>query len=172
MLDLGCGNGKFADYLRKSYCNVTAIDNNETNLKEAMRRNGGINYIYEDITRFKTDEKYDTILLLGVLDNLVGVDPSKFLKSLKGMLKTSGRIILQVANSVSLQNRLKSLLGHIPPEADIPHWDFTKKGIEEIVMGAGLEIELFTTTKLWSWRTHRWFMPIDTLATEFLLVIR
>ena len=170
VLDLGCGWGDFSNYLQKRGFDVTGIDLDPDNLKTAKNKNKNIRFILADITKLHLKEKYDTILLLGVLDYLVNVEPVEFLSGLKGLLNKGGRILLQVANSNCLRKRIKTLLNYEPVMV-FSHYDFNNKRIKRIINSAGYQIIKFTSTKLWTFRKYRPYMPFDSLATEFFIVI-
>lgn len=171
ILDLGCGNSFFCDYLQRKGFDVTAVDINSDSLKIAKKRNNLVKFVLADITNLRLKKKYDTILLFGVLDYLVDIEPVKFMSNLKRFLNKGGCILLQVANSSSLQKRLKTLLDHEPVEV-LPHYDFNEKRIKKIIDSAGYTIIKFTSTKLWTFRTYRPYMPFDNLATEFFIIIK
>lgn len=170
VLDLGCGLGYFCDYLQRKGFDVLAIDIREECLRESKRKNKNVKFIQADITKINLKEKFDTILLLGVIDYLVNIDLVDYLSSLKKNLRPQGRILIQVANSNSLQRRLKTFLNHEPVEP-LPHYDFNNKKIKKIIEDAGYKILKFTSTKFWTFRSYRPYMPLDSLATEFFIVI-
>ncbi len=169
ILDLGCGSGFFSDYLQKKGFDVTGVDIDPENIKSAKKRNSKVRFILSDVTRLNLKKKYDTVLLFGVLEYLVNVNLTKFLSDIKNLLNKDGKILIQVPNANSLQRRIKTSLNHEPIEP-LPHYDFNDKRIKDIIRNAGYEIVRFTSTKLWTFRKYRPYMPINSLATEFFVV--
>ena len=90
-LDLGAGSCEYSKILLKMGAKKTlCVDFNPSFLKEAAF--AGMSKIIADVETYETDEKYDLILCLGVLEFLE--KPECFLTRLRRFLKPSGRVIL------------------------------------------------------------------------------
>ncbi len=96
ILDIGCGAGGFIPELMKKG-NVFGIDISSTMIKICRKR--GINNVkVADIFKFKTKNKFDTILLL---DENVGLAENvrktkKLLKVLSNLLSENGQILANI----------------------------------------------------------------------------
>lgn len=88
VLDIGCGCGRIKDYL-PFLCSYTGID--------ILPKEHGA---YGDVYTYTAEKKFDTILLLEVLEHLE--NPLKALQVIRPLLKTSGKLILSVPNPYNL----------------------------------------------------------------------
>ena len=102
VLDVGCGAGSHSLYLQnEKKLAVTAIDISEKAV-EACKLRGVSNVKVEDILRFETDEKFDTIILLmngtGIFGKLENV--SNYLQKLKSLLAENGQILIDSSDII------------------------------------------------------------------------
>lgn len=76
LLELGCGGGFSAVYLDGFYKKYTGIDYSDSLITYAREKHNfkNIVYINENIKTFSPDEKYDVILMIGVLHHIDDVD--------------------------------------------------------------------------------------------------
>ena len=109
MLDIGCGGGLISELLAKKNGNVTGIDENIYNIKQAREHakigSIKINYKNQSLDTFykKNKKKYDLILCLEVLEHVN--DVKKTLDKISELMKPGGTLILSTIN-----RNLKSLL--------------------------------------------------------------
>ena len=109
VLDIGCGGGLISELLSKKKANVTGIDENIYNIKQAKNHAKisylKINYLNKSLNSFnkKNKQKYDLILCLEVLEHVENVEES--LEIISKLLKTNGTLILSTIN-----RNLKSLI--------------------------------------------------------------
>ena len=109
VLDIGCGGGLISELLAKKNGNVTGIDENIYNIKQAREhaKMGSIkiNYKNQSLDTFykKNKKKYDLILCLEVLEHVN--DVKKTLDKISELMKPGGTLILSTIN-----RNLKSLL--------------------------------------------------------------
>ncbi|NJB83495.1 class I SAM-dependent methyltransferase [Wenyingzhuangia aestuarii] len=100
-LDVGCGAGSHALYLQKKGLKVTAIDISEGAIEVAKDR-GITSAKVANIYNFKTDEKFDTILVLmngtGICGKLTNL--AEFLKHLTSFLSPKGQILIDSSDIV------------------------------------------------------------------------
>ncbi|NIJ45875.1 SAM-dependent methyltransferase [Wenyingzhuangia heitensis] len=100
-LDVGCGAGSHSLYLQKKGLQVTAIDISEGAIEVAKDR-GITNSQVTDIYNFKTDEKFDTILVLmngtGICGKLTNL--ASFLNYLTDFLTPNGQILIDSSDIV------------------------------------------------------------------------
>jgi SAM-dependent methyltransferase len=102
VLDVGCGAGSHSLYLQnEKKLAVTAIDISEKAV-EACKLRGVSNVKVENILRFETDEKFDTIILLmngtGIFGKLENV--SNYLQKLKSLLAENGQILIDSSDII------------------------------------------------------------------------
>ncbi|KAI8976028.1 S-adenosyl-L-methionine-dependent methyltransferase [Pilobolus umbonatus] len=79
VLEVGCGPGDFTVLLKEHYrdlISITAIDPNESDIKEARAKSEGTGISFEiaDIFNFKSDTIYDIIIFTKSLHHCVPVD--------------------------------------------------------------------------------------------------
>ena len=109
VLDIGCGGGLISELLAKKNGNVTGIDENIYNIKQAREhaKMGSIkiNYKNQSLDTFykKNKKKYDLILCLEVLEHVN--DVKKTLDKISELMKPGGTLILSTIN-----RNLKSLI--------------------------------------------------------------
>ena len=109
VLDIGCGGGLISELLAKKNGNVTGIDENIYNIKQAREHakigSIKINYKNQSLDTFykKNKKKYDLILCLEVLEHVN--DVKKTLDKISELMKPGATLILSTIN-----RNLKSLL--------------------------------------------------------------
>lgn len=110
VLDIGCANGLFGKYLKKSKNTVYGIEISD---KMAMQAKKNLDKVFTlDIEKehlpFKNNE-FDVILCMDVLEHLF--DSKATLQKLKNFLKPNGLLIVTIPNAVHWSMRLHILLG-------------------------------------------------------------
>ena len=109
VLDIGCCGGLISELLAKKNANVTGIDENIYNIKQAREHvkmsSIKIDYKNQSLDTFykKNKKKYDLILCLEVLEHVN--DVKKTLDKISELMKPGGTLILSTIN-----RNLKSLL--------------------------------------------------------------
>ena len=109
VLDIGCGGGLISELLAKKNANVTGIDENIYNIKQARDHvkmsSIKIDYKNQSLDTFykKNKKKYDLILCLEVLEHVN--DVKKTLDKISELMKPGGTLILSTIN-----RNLKSLI--------------------------------------------------------------
>ena len=109
VLDIGCGGGLISELLAKKNANVTGVDENIYNIKQARDHakmsSVKIDYKNQSLDTFykKNKKKYDLILCLEVLEHVN--DVKKTLDKISELMKPGGTLILSTIN-----RNLKSLL--------------------------------------------------------------
>jgi SAM-dependent methyltransferase len=92
VLDIGSGEGKHSDVLRKKGKHVTSIDFGSSVYFE--KRDDKYNYIRGDYYEYEFDEKFDAIWASHVLEHQV--NPNLFLKKIHSDLKEGGVLAITV----------------------------------------------------------------------------
>ena len=113
ILDVGCGDGLFAEHVSKGnyVVGVDFIDESEN-----TKRNFAKFYKY-DLNRglpaeLGTEEKFDYVLFLDILEHLL--DYESILEDAKKFLKKDGSIIVSLPNVANIFVRLNLLIGTYP----------------------------------------------------------
>lgn len=103
VLDIGCGQGHYSIRIARKYSNskVKGIDVNDEKLNLAMavkRKFGLSNLTFEkmDICADSTNEKYDLVLLLQVIEHLR--DDRKTLARIREIIRDNGYLIITAPN--------------------------------------------------------------------------
>ena len=109
VLDIGCGGGLISELLAKKNANVTGVDENIYNIKQARDHakisSVKIDYKNQSLDTFykKNKKKYDLILCLEVLEHVN--DVKKTLDKISELMKPGATLILSTIN-----RNLKSLI--------------------------------------------------------------
>lgn len=90
VLDVGCGAGFAAEYLRGRYGEYVGIDHSSRLIEYAQARHGGPNvtFVTETIARYRPDRPFDVIFMVGVLHHLA--DMQADLERLRRLLRPGG----------------------------------------------------------------------------------
>jgi 2-polyprenyl-3-methyl-5-hydroxy-6-metoxy-1,4-benzoquinol methylase len=98
VLDAGCGTGFIVNYLAQTYPtkNFTGVDfadsiDHAVKIKEELSR-PNLKFIKADLTRFETEDSFDTIICQGVLHHIP--DHMQTLTRLQNMLPSGGVFII------------------------------------------------------------------------------
>ena len=171
VLDLGCGTGSVTRHLRDNGFSVEGCDVNESFLKIAKSNDSNSNYFFYDIEKGRIPKKYYTIILMGVLEGLSS-PMWEVLEKLRSNLNSGGKIILEVPNVNSLNNRVRVLIGMDPKDDfENKNYRFTKKRLIWAIKKSSYKIEKLTTTKFVGFRYINIPVP-DFLAEEFFVVLK
>ena len=99
VLEIGPGWGAFADHALKSGVGFTGITNSEVSrsfLASKFRAHGDrFGIVLDDIFDYQTDEPYDAIVIMGVIEHLPNY--ARVLKKFASLLKPGGRVFLDAS---------------------------------------------------------------------------
>jgi 2-polyprenyl-3-methyl-5-hydroxy-6-metoxy-1,4-benzoquinol methylase len=103
VMEVGCGSGFAASYLRDHFGHYTGVDYSENLIEYARLYNAGpdVDFITTNIKTFSSDEPFDMIFLIGVLHHLDEME--QVLRQLVLFLKPGGWLVAnepQPANPV------------------------------------------------------------------------
>jgi 2-polyprenyl-3-methyl-5-hydroxy-6-metoxy-1,4-benzoquinol methylase len=145
VLDIGCGWGQVAKWLKPRGCRVTGIEPDPARLAEGAE--------FFDATYVGTAETLDTlglekgsfdvVMLADVLEHLP--DPWSTLTALLPYLRPGGRVVVSIPNVANYGARLNLLRGRFRYE-DSGLYDrthlrfFTRETLTEMLSGAGLRL--------------------------------
>jgi len=134
VLEVGCGTGTFTFLMAQQGHDVTGIDLHQPFVDvagERLARFPNVHVVCADATQQAWGEKFDTIVLLDVLEHIK--DDVEFLKKLASDLKPGGRLILKVPAGVWLFNGMDHAIGHFRR--------YSKKSLARTVALACLQLE-------------------------------
>ncbi|MCE1165959.1 MAG: bifunctional glycosyltransferase/class I SAM-dependent methyltransferase [Bacteroidetes bacterium] len=113
ILDVGCGDGLFAEHIKKGnyVVGVDFIDESD-NTRKNFRK-----FFKYDLNKglpkeLDAEEKFDFVLFMDILEHLL--DFETILEESKRYLKKDGKIIISLPNIVNIFVRLNILLGRFP----------------------------------------------------------
>jgi len=102
VLDIGCGLGEVLSVFKENNWDCTGIEFN--NFAAGFARDKfGLNIINESIYNIESSEKYDLIMLWGVLEHFY--NPLQVLEKIHGLLKDDGLLLLEVPSADSVMVR-------------------------------------------------------------------
>ena len=107
ILDIGCGDGSFKDFVKTS--SYTGVDIEKEEI-DNIKKQGHKSFLI-DLNNYKKlqfREKYDYILFLDVLEHTL--NPKKILKDFKKFLNENGRMIVSLPNDHHILNKIRFLL--------------------------------------------------------------
>ena len=94
ILDIGCGNGKFYDFLKKHYdCEYYGIDLSENQIKNCKEKYNQNIFECADMHSFRSNKKYDVCYLIesiGYSNNI-----QVLIENIYSLLKPNGQVIIK-----------------------------------------------------------------------------
>ena len=147
VLDIGCGVGDFAAFLQKKEYKVWGVDISKDVLSQAegsLESSFCFNVEDEQWPAELMLKKFDVVIASEIIEHLF--HPDIFLKKLKPLLNTGGKIIITTPNFLFWKNRLKILFGKFEYASegllDFGHIRFfTVKTALKIFKKCGLKVE-------------------------------
>jgi SAM-dependent methyltransferase len=137
VLDIGCGLGEVLSVFQEHGWDCTGIEFNPF-AAEYARKHFGLHVINKSIYDFDATDRYDLIMLWGVLEHFY--DPSRILHKIHALLEDNGRLLVEVpsADSVLVRYYEKTQL----PVDRIIEGDrhimlFSLRGLTEMLARAG-----------------------------------
>lgn len=92
VLDAGCGSGVLSGlFPRKQYY---GIDIDKDSITYAQKKHPGYKFLISDLTNLNIKQKFDLVLIVGVLHHLGDNDVNKFFNGLSHLMTPSARIII------------------------------------------------------------------------------
>lgn len=137
VLDIGCGDGRFINYLSRAGLESVGIEFSIEALKKAKERNLSVCLADGHFLPFR-DETFDIITCIEVLEHIFNY--ADVLAEMKRVCKKQGKMILVVPNFMRLVNRYLMVVGLYPDMPEhIHHFTFTS--FKQTLEQNGLKIE-------------------------------
>lgn len=109
VLDLACGDGMITEIFAEHFNRVVGVDASSVHLKEARKRLPNIDFYESLIENFQTEEKFDLVFMLNVLEHVI--DPITLLKKAASFLKENGTLIVHVPNCDAINRKIAVKMG-------------------------------------------------------------
>jgi cyclopropane-fatty-acyl-phospholipid synthase len=117
MLEVGPGWGAWFNYAsqRGVKCTGLTISRASIDYLEAMAKRAGYDWelIFADLLEYKTDRKYDAIVMMGVIEHLPQYE--QVLAKFESLLKPGGRLYLDGSATASKKDMSSVIIKHIYP---------------------------------------------------------
>jgi 2-polyprenyl-3-methyl-5-hydroxy-6-metoxy-1,4-benzoquinol methylase len=126
LLDLACGDGLMTAMFSKRFERVVGVDASSKHVTEARKRLPSATFHDSLIEDFETDEKFDTVLLLDILEHVV--DPVAVLRKAASFLGKDGVLIAHVPNANAINRRLAVLMGTLTSCDELSPFDLQIAG--------------------------------------------
>ncbi|MEK7166681.1 MAG: class I SAM-dependent methyltransferase, partial [Patescibacteria group bacterium] len=129
MLDMGCGRGYLLDEAKKIGWKVHGVDYSKNVVKYA-REVLALDVEEADIVKFKTNKKYDAVVINQVIEHFS--DPKPFIVSARLALKSGGIVYIATPNIYSYLSRFKDKkFDYIIPPEHLSY--YSKKSLEYLL---------------------------------------
>jgi len=165
LLEVGCGAGFAAAYLKKFYSLYLGIDHSEMLIRHAQALHEGpqVHFEVSDIKRFNPTHQFDVVLSIGVLHHLE--DDAGSLKRMVQWLKPGGWIAFnepQGANPIlQLARRMRK---HLDSSYSSDQHAYTATNLVQLFQGAGLERVFVRNQGIFSTPFAEVMMPVRIIA--------
>ncbi len=126
LLDLACGDGLMTSMLAEHFETVVGVDASGPHIVEAKRRLPRARFFECLIEDFETDEKFDAVLLLDILEHVI--DPVAVLRKAANFLNQGGTLIVHVPNAEAINRRLAVLMGTLTSCDELSPFDIQIAG--------------------------------------------
>ena len=146
VLDVGGGSGWLLNLVRSVSSRVTLTQVVDIDQAAALpAQQNGHNYFCGPIEQYQTQERFDFILLLNLIEHVA--DPLQVMKQLRSMLSEEGVILVKTPNYDALDARLfrhSNWGGYHCPR----HWVlFTEESFANLAYKAGLQVQCLSYTQ-------------------------
>ncbi len=161
VLDIGAGWGSFSNFAAARGVNVTMMTISHeqfkflTDLCNGDSHPGKLNVVYESIYAYRPDEKYDAVVLLGVMEHLPNY--KDLFRKFDQILKPGGRVYMDFVATrkkfnVSTFTHQFVFEGNHSPVVMRDLWKAADKGPFEVIAIHNDRHSYFLTAKAWAQR--------------------
>jgi len=166
ILEVGCGAGFSAEYLRGRYNRYLGIDYSQELIKYANQynRRDDVEFCATDITELKNSDQFDLVLMIGVLHHVASIP--LFMASALRFLKPLGWVVANEPNQGNtavrvLRNIRKKVDSHYSPS----QISFYRSQLIEIFEGSGLSMIQARPQGIFSTPFAEMIMPLQKVTT-------
>ncbi|MCD4823613.1 MAG: class I SAM-dependent methyltransferase [Phycisphaerae bacterium] len=147
LLDLACGDGLLTEMFSKHFSRVVGVDASREHLEIARKRIPTAEFHECLIEVFETDERFDTILLLDILEHVI--DPILLLEKAANLLSDQGVLIAHVPNANAINRKIAVHMGTLKSCTELSPFDldiaghrryYTLDTLREDVQKTGLQL--------------------------------
>ena len=137
ILDVGCGNGSYLNFLKKRGWDCYGTELNDS-MVHYMITNLGLNITKGELCNVSfPDEYFDAVTFWGSLEHMS--DALSVLKTARRLLKTNGKIIVWTQNIASLEAKIfKNYWHHL--EVPTHYYQFSPATLVKLLKRAGFKI--------------------------------
>ncbi|MFC1629370.1 class I SAM-dependent methyltransferase [Gemmatimonadota bacterium] len=139
VVDLGCGSGGFLDAWRIARTGSRAVGLESVTEAIDVARKRGLEIVEGDLDGPLPGSLHGVILytMWHVLEHLD--DPGEVLRSIRGIMKPTGRIVIVVPNAAGFERSIfgKRTIAWDPPRH---RWHFTPEGLTALARNTGLHV--------------------------------
>ncbi|WP_339712763.1 class I SAM-dependent methyltransferase [uncultured Sneathiella sp.] len=126
LLDLACGDGLMTEMFTRHFQRVVGVDASSKHVAEARKRLPTAEFHECLIEDFETDEKFDSVFLLDILEHVI--DPIAVLKKAASFLSDNGVLIAHVPNCQAINRRLNVIMGSLTSCEELSPFDINVVG--------------------------------------------
>jgi SAM-dependent methyltransferase len=145
ILDLGCGSAGFSLYAAGRGADVLGVDVSTHAIEENRKAADylslpKLHFACEDVAEFTTDERFDCVMLIEVLEHLP--DDLRMLRKIHGFLEEDGLLLMSVPSSnAPLHRHYVKRYGHDPFDARVGHLRrYDAPSVFNLLHAAGFEL--------------------------------
>ena len=172
LLDIACGDGILTAQFCGKFKRVVGIDASSVQMRRAKKICHKAKLHESLIEDFNTDEKFDTVIMLNLLEHVVS--PVSVLKKAASFLKESGVLIVHVPNALAVNRVIARIMGTLIDEYELSPYDIDiaghrrsydmdlllkdikKAGLKTIKTG-GIFYKMLSTAQMdWFLKNGRW----------------
>lgn len=148
LLDLACGDGTLTEALAEHFESVVGVDASSKHLAVAKQRLPDVVFHECLIEEFETDQRFDTVLLLMILEHVD--DPVALIRHAAKFLKDDGVLIIHVPNEEALNRQIAVKMGSLTELGELTPYDLKVVGhrrsfnidtLNQEVEAAGLKVK-------------------------------
>jgi SAM-dependent methyltransferase len=145
LLEVGCGAGFTANYLKSKYIDYTGVDYSENLINYAKEHNSmaGVRFECTNINDFSSNKKYDVILMIGVLHHIP--EPENAIRSLSRLLSPKGVIVVnEPQHGNPIIGLLRKLRKRVDDNYSSDQVEFTVDEIRSIFEISGYKVTTYS----------------------------
>lgn len=126
LLDMPCGDASLTAMMAPKFKRVVGVDASSKHLALAKKNLPNAELHEALIEDFVTDERFDTITMINVLEHVV--DPVHVLQKAAGLLSAGGVLLVHVPNAMAINRRLAVLMGTLTECEELSPFDIQVAG--------------------------------------------